>query len=198
MKRSTLIRSLSLGSLVLAAPWVAAHTGNTTHVHDGLSALAMGFVHPFTGLDHLTAMVALGAWSALAASRRVWVAPLAFASTLLIGALVGLAGIAVPGVEPMIAASLLVLGLLLATRTALPAVAGAGLAAVFALFHGAAHGNELAGPGAALAITGMVLATALLHGAGIAIGLALRQRAVWMPRVAGAGVALFGAALIFA
>jgi urease accessory protein len=133
-------------ALALCAPALClAHVGADAGAHHGaVSALAAGFMHPFTGADHLAAMLVLGVWSALTA-RRVWLAPLAFAATLAIGALIGLGGGAVPGIEPMIAASLLALGLLLATSAKLPAVAGAVLAAVFALFHGAAHGHELAG-----------------------------------------------------
>jgi urease accessory protein len=157
--------------------------------------LRAGFGHPFTGTDHLLAMVVLGAWSALAL-RRVWLAPLAFVAALLVGALAAMAGIALPGVEPMIAASLLALGLLTATRARLPVAAGMAVAALFALFHGAAHGQELQGAYGAAALAGMVAATALLHLAGIGLGLALRGRSVWLPRLAGAAVALFGTFLL--
>ena len=189
-------RQLAAGLLLALPAFAMAHTGGDAgQHHDAAGALAAGFAHPFTGLDHLAAMVALGIWSAMT-TRRAWIAPLAFAGTLLVGALLGLAGATLPAVEPMIAASLLVLGLLLATNARLPAAAGAALAAVFALFHGLAHGAELAGPTAAFALIGMVAATALLHGAGIGIGLLLRSRAAWLPRVAGAAVALFGIALL--
>jgi urease accessory protein len=188
----TAAAALSLGLPALAF----AHTGaDAGQHHDAAGALAAGFSHPFTGLDHLAAMVAVGVWSAMS-SRRAWLAPLAFGGTLLVGALLGLAGVTLPAVEPMIAASLLVLGLLVATNARLPAAAGAALAAVFALFHGLAHGAELAGPTAAFALAGMVAATALLHAAGIGIGLLLRSRSAWLPRVAGTAVALFGIALL--
>ena len=42
----------------------------------------------------------------------------------------------------------------------------------------------------------MVLATALLHGAGIGLGLAMKHTNRWLPRVAGAAVAVFGVALL--
>ncbi len=191
-------RALALLFATALPALALAHTGaEPGHTHGAGESLRAGFTHPFTGLDHLAAMLALGVWSALAA-RRVWLAPLAFAGTLLVGALLGAAGVTMPAVEPAIAASLLVLGLLVATRAALPQAAGVLVAAGFALFHGAAHGGELAGPGAAWALAGMVIATALLHGAGVALGLALRERNRWLPRVAGAGVALFGASLLIA
>lgn len=185
---------LLIAALPLAA---AAHTGPDAGLHHGLAA---GFLHPLTGPDHLAAMVAVGLWSALAARRAcpdlLW-APLGFALMLLAGAMLGLAGVQLPAVEPMIAASLLVLGLLVGTQRRMPAFAAAALVGVFALFHGVAHGQELAGEaGAALTLAGMLAATVLLHAAGIALGGALRRGQRWMPRLAGAAVAIFGIALL--
>ncbi|AMM25412.1 HupE/UreJ family protein [Variovorax sp. PAMC 28711] len=194
----TAAKTLSLVTLLSVLPLAAsAHTGADAGLHHGLVA---GFMHPVTGADHLTAMVAVGLWSALTA-RRAWPdllwAPLAFAGMLLVGALMGLAGVQLPAVEPMIAASLLLLGLLVVTRTHMSAVAAAIVVGAFAIFHGLAHGHELAGtPDAALTLAGMVGATVLLHAAGIAIGWALRHANVWVPRVAGAAVVLFGAVLL--
>jgi urease accessory protein len=173
------------------------HSEATGHSHGGWLT---GFLHPLTGLDHLAAMVAVGLWSALAA-RRAWPdllwAPLGFAAMLLVGALLGLQGIQLPAVEPMIAVSLLVIGLLVLTRWHVPGAAAAALVGVFAVFHGLAHGYELAGDANALpTVAGMLTATLLLHGAGLAAGWALRHASVWVPRLAGAGVALFGLALL--
>ena len=189
------VATAALGALPLLA---SAHVGADGAAHHDIG-FVQGFLHPFTGMDHLAAMVAVGLWSALIArsARDVLWAPVGFAAMLLAGALVGLAGVQVPAVEPMIAASLLVIGLLVVTRLRLPGPVAAAVVGAFAVFHGVAHGYELSGDhGAGLAIGGMVLATALLHAGGIAIGWALRQRTVWLPRVAGAAVALFGAALL--
>ncbi len=172
----------ALALAVLSLP-AFAHGGGDHH-HGFLS----GFLHPITGPDHLAAMLAVGVWSAMA-TRRLWVAPVSFAALLLAGALLARAGVAFPAIEPMIAASLLVVGLLLAAQVKLPEAAGAVLVGAFALFHGAAHGQELAGGGA---LAGMVLGTALLHAAGIAIGLGLRRAHHGLPRAAGALVALMG------
>ena len=195
--RHTVSKTLAL--LAMALPLAAAaHTGadGGTHHH----GFATGFMHPLTGADHLAAMVAVGLWSALAA-RRAWPdllwAPLAFAGMLLAGALAGLAGLQLPAVEPMIAASLLVLGLLVATRMHLAAGAAAALVGVFAVFHGVAHGHELASDhGAVPTLAGMGAATLLLHAAGIAAGWALRHANAWLPRVAGVAVAGLGATLL--
>lgn len=176
-----------------------AHAGPGVHDHAGaaLSSFAQGAGHPLTGMDHLAAMVAVGVWSALSSSRSrsLLAAPAAFAGLLLVGALLAFSGMRLPGIEPMIAASLLVLGLLVASRAALPAPVAAALVGGFALFHGLAHGQELGGhPFASMA--GMVLSTVVLHAAGIALGLALRRRHAWLPRAAGAGVAAFGMGLL--
>jgi urease accessory protein len=194
LPRPSSVLLLLLGALPLAA---SAHPGVDGGLHHGF---VTGFVHPLTGADHLAAMVAVGLWSALSA-RRAWPdllwAPLGFAGMLLVGALAGLAGLQLPGVEPMIAASLLVLGLLVVTQRRLPALAAAALVGAFAVFHGIAHGHELAGESdAALTLTGMLAATVLLHLAGIGVGWALRHANRWLPRLAGAAVAVLGVALL--
>ena len=181
-----------LGLLWLALP-ALAHTGALgDHVHTGFMA---GLLHPFTGIDHLAAMLAVGVWSALAV-RPVWVAPLAFVALLGAGALGGLAGVAVPGVEPMIAASLLVTGLLIATRAQWPVWAAALVAGLFAFFHGAAHGMELSGVGVAQALAGMLIGSAALHLAGIGLGRRVFGPHRWLSAMAGGAVALLGSALL--
>lgn len=189
---------LIVAALVLAASTAAlAHPGADAGSHHGFSFLD-GLLHPLTGPDHLAAMLAVGLWSALAArGRAMWLAPLAFMAMLLLGALAALAGVNLPGVEPAIAASLLVLGLLVATRQQLPAAAGALLAGGFALFHGLAHGGEFAiGGNPVPALAGMLLATGALHALGLGLGLLMRRRSVGWPRAAGAAVALLGGTLL--
>ena len=175
----------------------SAHTGVEAHSHSGFIS---GFVHPLFGLDHLAAMVAVGLWSALAARKAgpelAW-GPVGFAAMLLAGAVLGLQGVAVPAVEPMIAASLLVTGLLVVSRLRVPGPVAALGVGVFAVFHGVAHGVEQAGSSSAWqTLAGMLAATVLLHGAGLAAGWALRNHQVWLARAAGAGVAAFGGALL--
>lgn len=183
--------------LALAPAWAQAHVGVDGHHHPDF---ATGFMHPLTGLDHLAAMLAVGLWSALSA-RRAWPdllwAPLGFAAMLLAGAVLGLRGAAVPAVEPMIAASLLVIGLLAAARVRLPVPFPAAVVGLFAIFHGLAHGHELAGDaGAAGTLAGMLAATVLLHAAGIAIGWALRGGRALLPRAAGAAIAALGVGML--
>jgi urease accessory protein len=189
-----------LTALLLVAPALAlAHTGNDAAAHHGLGFQA-GLVHPLTGLDHLAAMLAVGLWSALT-SRRFWLAPLAFAAMLCVGAWLGLGGLVSAPlqalVEPMIAASLLVMGLLLAARLRLHDGVAAAIVGGFALFHGAAHGVELAGAASAwLVVAGLLCSTVLLHLAGIGLGRALMSRDRAWTQISGAAVALLGAALL--
>ncbi|MFA7238897.1 MAG: HupE/UreJ family protein [Sulfuricellaceae bacterium] len=181
------MRKLIAPLLLLVTLPAFAHTG---HAEQSVSFMN-GFIHPLTGLDHMLAMFAVGLWSATT-TRRIWLAPVSFAATLLIGALLAQGGLALPAVEPIVAASVLLLGLLVMTRSHFPEPATVALVAGFALFHGAAHGQELSAP---IALAGMVLATALLHCMGIAVGLLLKLRSLWWQRIAGAGIALAGAGL---
>ncbi|WP_427913688.1 HupE/UreJ family protein [Ramlibacter sp. MMS24-I3-19] len=177
--------------LALACPaLVLAHPGTAVHAHGGF---VDGALHPLTGADHLVAMLAVGAWSALSV-RQVWIAPLAFVAMLACGMLAGAAGLVVPGVEPMIAASLVGLGLLIAWLRRVPALAAAALAGSFAFFHGAAHGTEL---GASIPLlAGLLVATAALHLAGIAAGQLVLARHRWLPQMTGSLVALLGITLL--
>ena len=177
-----------ISALLLVPALAFAHTGDGS-LHD--HGFVAGLAHPFTGLDHLGAMLAVGLWSALAQrGRNVLVAPVSFAGLLLVGALLGMAGFTLPAVEPMVAASVLVIGLLAATRLQLSAAASGLLVGAFALFHGLAHGAELQGYAA---LIGMVAATALLHAGGIALGLKLSPR---IARAAGGGIAVLGLGLM--
>ncbi|OIO76675.1 MAG: urease accessory protein UreJ [Hydrogenophilaceae bacterium CG1_02_62_390] len=179
-----------------AAPGIAlAHLGNDAGLHHGSGFLA-GLEHPFSGLDHLCAMVAVGIWSAMT-TRRIWLVPAAFAAMLAVGALLGADGLTLPGVEPAIAASLLIIGLLVATRVHLPGPVCAMLIGAFAVFHGLAHGTELAGATVfAAALAGILVGTMLLHLSGIGIGLTLKSRNPLSARILGGGVAMFGAVLL--
>jgi urease accessory protein len=174
-----------------------AHTGVDSHQHLGFMA---GFLHPFTGLDHMAVMLAIGLWSALVAKqfgREMLWGPLGFANLLLAGAALGLQGVQIPAVEPLIAASLVAVGLLVASKLPVRGMAAALLAGSFALFHGLAHGYELADNANAFpALAGMVSATLVLHGMGLALGWSLRGASVWVPRLLGGAVAALGSALL--
>ena len=191
------LRWITSALLFAASTGAMAHTGGDAHTHAGFVA---GFVHPLMGLDHMAVMVCIGMWSSMAARRMgpelLW-GPLAFVNLLLIGAALGLQGVQIAAVEPMIAASVFIMGLLVATRLPLPGVATALLAGLFAVFHGLAHGYELASSAIAFeTLAGLLCATALLHTTGLAMGWTLRNRSVWVPRTLGAGVAALGGVLL--
>jgi urease accessory protein len=183
-------RTFALAALSLFAGTASAHTG----AHGSLTGFAGGLAHPLLGLDHLFAMIAIGLWAGQHGGRALWAIPTAFVGAMLAGGTLAWSGWALPQNETAIALSVLVLGLLVATRRQWALPAGMALAAGFALFHGYAHGLEMpqaASP--ALYALGFVLATACLHGAGVAGGL-IGRRAV---QVVGAGIAATGLALMF-
>jgi urease accessory protein len=168
-------------ALVAAAPVALAHPFGAAGAGFGA-----GVAHPFLGLDHLAAMLAVGVWTAQAGWRPVWAVPLVFMAVMTFAAVLAFTGIALPAVEAGSAASLLVLGLLIAAAVRLPALAGAVIVAVFALFHGHAHGAEI--PQATtpwLYAGGFLLATGLLHAAGIVAGRQWAARRLWLARAAG-------------
>ncbi len=187
---------LLLVSLALFVPTVA-------HAHVGVgptSGLLHGFAHPISGLDHICAMLAVGLWAAQRGGRALWLVPLTFVSVMAVGGCLGMAGIAVPFVEEGIVASVLVLGVLIAAAVQMPLAASVGMVGLLAIFHGHAHGVEM--PPTASGLTyglGFVLATALLHATGMAIGLLVnRLGSVHLVRWAGGAVALCGVYLGFA
>jgi urease accessory protein len=183
-----LLRVLLAAAVMVVASPASAHVGQ----HLGFS-IGSGFAHPFLGLDHLAAMVAVGLWAALAGGRRLWVWPAAFVCAMLVGGFLGQASPHVPQVEPVIAASVIALGLLVASGIKAPILPGAALIAAFAVFHGAAHGAEAPADGWAGYAAGFVLATALLHGAGIGLGSSLQRTIGAVPvRALGVATALFG------
>jgi urease accessory protein len=191
MRRNHLIGLLAIAVLVLASP---AHA----HIIDADGAgLAQGFSHPFIGLDHILVMVAVGIWAAQVGRPSLWVLPVAFPLAMAGGALLGVAGVPVPGVEAGIAASVLGLGLLIAFQAKPPFALSIALVALFALFHGHSHGTEL--PQAASPVLyglGFVLATAVLHAIGLGIGLVMRlPKGMTAVRVGGGAIAAAGIAL---
>ncbi|SFU51752.1 HupE/UreJ family protein [Pseudoduganella namucuonensis] len=167
----------------------AAHAIAATATGLGEQALA-GFAHPFTGFDHLLAMTAAGIWSVRQPQGAHL--PKVFLAAMLLGALGGVAGVTVPGLETGIAATVALIGALIAMAARLPAMAGAVMVAAFAVLHGNAHGHEL--PQVASA-AGFLAASALLMAAGRWFG---RAAEGGMVRAAGAGIAATGMLMLAA
>jgi urease accessory protein len=172
------LRTTGIAILTLRAACAQAHPGH------GTLEFAAGLAHPFGGLDHLLAMVAVGIWSAavLPAGRRA-IGPAVFLSALLAGALAAAAGLQVPGVEVAIAGSVAVLGAMLALGRRTGLVPGLLLLAAAAVLHGLAHGSEMiSGQTFAAYAGGFMLGSAALHGAGLAAGAALTRLPAWTGR----------------
>jgi urease accessory protein len=80
MKRNISIPVLIIGSLVLLPGLASAHIlSGTTH------GLKDGLLHPWSGLDHLLAMFAVGLWAAQHRGASIWRIPLAFVSVMALG-----------------------------------------------------------------------------------------------------------------
>lgn len=185
-----MMRRLTASAALLAASVAPAlaHPG-----HDGHGSLLAGIAHPLSGMDHLLAMVAVGLWAALVGGRALWQVPAAFVAAMLAGFGLAHAGVGLPFVEPLIAASVMALGLLTFAALKVPAAIGMAVAGFFALFHGHAHGAEFGEAGALPFVAGVTMATAMLHAAGVGAGLAIGSgRVRWLTRVAGAATALGG------
>ena len=146
------------------------------HTESGIVGGALsGFLHPLTGLDHLVAMLAVGLWGAFLGARAMWTLPVVFPVVMALGGAAGVLGLPLPGVETGIALSAVMLGLMVAFGAKPPLWVAAIIVGFFAIFHGHAHGTELPKSANALAYAiGFVVATGLLHLAGIAIGLLAR------------------------
>ena len=167
-------------------------------MHGPAHSFNSGFLHPWLGLDHVLAIVAVGLWAAQMRGRALWLVPASFVTLMAAGGILGMSGVSVPLVESAILVSVLVLGLLIAAGVRLPVVPSMALVGLFAIFHGLAHGAEL--PVAASGLTfglGFVLATACLHGCGIGLGMLAQQKLPAMAvRYAGAAIAVTGLGLL--
>jgi urease accessory protein len=194
MTRLTRLAILALATILPSAAY--AHTG----VGDA-SGFAHGFMHPMGGLDHVLAMVAVGLLAARLGGRALWLVPLSFVTIMIVGGIAGVGGIGLPFVELGIAGSILVLGFVIALGHQIPTSLAMALAGFIAIFHGHVHGTEMPVDVAGFAYgAGFVAATALLHTAGLALGIgADRLAGVWSAkasRIAGGLMAAAGAGLL--
>jgi urease accessory protein len=165
-------RSLKLLSLAAAATAgfstaALAHVGDHSHM-----SFTEGMLHPFSGLDHVLAMVAVGLWASQLGGRALWLLPLTFPAVMAVGAGLGLSGVTLPWVEIGIAGSVMILGAVVALALRPSLAISVPLIGAFALLHGYSHGIEL--PASASAVgygVGFSVATLMLHAVGIATGL---------------------------
>lgn len=190
MTKMTLHRS-ALAALTLLPTLALAHGGHES------TGLAAGLAHPLGGLDHILTMVAVGFWGASLGGSARWQLPLAFIVAMVAGGALGMVGLAPPGVEPMILASSVVIGLALALAGKINRAFAASLCAGFALFHGLAHGAEMPAAGSVIGYgVGFVVATLALHGTGLASA-SVARCIPQLHRIAGGAFALTGIVLSF-
>ena len=188
--------------LVLLAVAVLATDTAQAHVGAGpVNGFAHGFAHPWTGIDHILTMIAVGVFAFNLGGRALWVVPLSFVGMMMVGGALGMAGVAIPFVEAGIGFSVLALGLAVAFGLNLPTLAAMACVGLFAIFHGHAHGAEMPESASGLEYgAGFILATASLHAVGIGIGFGVgRLGQAYGRRVmqaAGGGMALAGVALL--
>jgi urease accessory protein len=193
-----LVRRMAAPATILVAltGTAFAHTG-----HGDASGFLHGFSHPLGGLDHVLAMVAIGLYAAMIGGRALWLVPGTFVTVMALGGALGMAGYALPYTEIGIPLSVIVLGLAVVLRIGVPTLAAMALAGLFAIFHGHAHGAEMPQDLSGYEYAaGFLLATALLHSAGLLLGLAagrLADRGGWRAaQAAGGAMALAGVALL--
>jgi urease accessory protein len=183
-------RTICLAALLIAAASPAlAHPGHEFS----------GFAHPFTGIDHLLAMVGVGVWASLLAVRRpaaAFLVPAAFVGMMLVGAAAAFAGIKVPLVEAGIVASVLILGALIVAAVRLPSAVAMAVVGVFAVFHGYVHAIEAPVAGTGVYILGFILATAFLHAVGFGLGWGARRAVGDLGLRALGGAVMAGGALV--
>lgn len=189
-----MLRTMTLATAMLTIGVAPAFA----HLEPGRhGSFLTGLSHPLLGVDHILAMLAVGLWAALLGGRALWQVPAAFVGTMALGFVAAVSGASVPFVEPVILASVVIIGLLAAVALRIPTGVGMALVGFFAFFHGHAHGSELGEATASSFAVGFVLSTAFLHIAGAGVGRGL-QRAIGgsagqaVTRLAGGAAALAG------
>ena len=169
--------------VLLAGATVLATTAQAHVLESPAAAIAAGFAHPFTGLDHLAAMIGVGLWAARLGGRARWIVPGAFVGTMAVGALAGFFGGPIAAIEIAVTLSGVVFGGLVLLARSWPTSWAAAITAAFAFAHGYVHAVELPLAAAPLAYAiAFLAATALLHGVGIA-AYGLARAAVYAPRM---------------
>lgn len=158
------------------------------------SGFISGLTHPIGGLDHIAAMVAVGLWGAFLGRPAIWLLPIVFPVIMAFGGVLGLFNFPIPAIETGIAASAVVLGLMVALAVRAPLWVAAILVGFFAIFHGYAHGQELPSSANPLAYSiGFVISTGVLHMVGITLGLLTKlPKGDWLVRAGGGAIALAG------
>ena len=193
MRRSFNLLSLAAAVTAGFSTAALAHVGDHSHM-----SFTEGLLHPFAGLDHVLAMVAVGLWASQLGGRALWLLPLTFPAVMAVGAALGLSGVTLPWIEIGIAGSVMVLGAVVALALRPSLAISIPLIGAFALLHGYSHGIELPAGTSALSYgAGFIAATLVLHAVGIATGLIAGRLPVrFAARTAGSAIAVLGMVLL--
>ena len=192
----TLLLRFALLALALLPTTAFAHTGfGSTH------GFSHGFMHPLGGLDHQLVMVMVGVFAWQLGGSAIWLVPATFVLSMIAGGVLGMVGVPIPFIELGIAASVIVLCAVIAFGIKAPVAAKMAMVGLFAIFHGHAHGSEMPTEISAISYAaGFVIATALLHALGIAIGFVVGgiggTSATAVNRIAGGFASLAGIVLL--
>ncbi|RWY64594.1 HupE/UreJ family protein [Rhizobium leguminosarum] len=192
--------ALKTGLFALAAAALPA----VAYAHTGVgqtSGFMHGFSHPISGLDHILAMVMVGIFAFQLGGRAVWLVPATFVLVMAVGGGLGIAGVNLPFVEVGIALSVIVLGAIVALNVKAPTAVAMGIVGLFAIFHGHAHGAEMPeDAGGAAYAAGFMIATALLHAAGLGLGFLIarigERQGPFVVRTAGGLAAVAGVGIL--
>lgn len=187
------LRYLVIMSLLASFPAFAHVEG------EGHAGFLVGLLHPALGLDHLLAMLSVGILSAQIGGRALWGVPLTFVVVMTIGSLLGGYGVELPLVESGIALSVLLLGVALAAEKNMAIIWAMLFVGFFAIFHGHAHGTEMPDIGSPLLYgLGFVMGTAIIHLAGVLIGVVSKRipKGPVLLRISGAAIAVVGLTML--
>ena len=193
MRRSFKLLSLAAAATAGFSTAALAHVGDHSHM-----SFTEGLLHPFSGIDHVLAMVAVGLWASQLGGRALWLLPLIFPAVMAVGAALGLSGVTLPWVEIGIAGSVMVLGAVVALALRPSLAISIPLIGAFALLHGYSHGVELPATASVLGYgVGFSVATLVLHAVGIATGLIAGRLPVrFAARTTGGAIAVLGVVLL--
>jgi urease accessory protein len=195
--RRSFVHQASLVALVTLAT-VGFSSAASAHIGGHAGGFTNGLAHPFYGLDHVLAMVAVGLWASQLGRPALWLLPLTFPVVMAVGGVIGWSGVSFPWVEIGIAGSVIALGAAIAFALRPTLMVSALLIGFFALFHGFEHGASLPAHGTAITYgAGFILATVVLHAIGIGLGLLTDRIPVrFVARSAGGAIAVLGLVLL--
>ena len=193
MRRPITLVSLAVLATAGFSTAAFAHIGDHSHM-----SFSEGLMHPFSGLDHVLAMVAVGLWASQLGGRALWLLPVTFPVVMAVGAALGFGGVSLAWIEIGIALSVVALGALVAFRARPSLAVSVPLIGLFALLHGYSHGVELPAEASALSYAaGFIVATLVLHLIGIGLGLSFNRLPIrFAARTAGGAIAVLGVALL--